>query len=134
VNPGPVERFVGVYVADPGQKILVKEERFDQAPLGLNPPDEFPGRNLQRLGAKPAQRRDPPLRPRSFEPNSPELPGVVETKLFPPFTKGKNGVGVLAGLGRRRDKVQPTGHPQVHDQGRPAAQVKNDILPAPGET
>jgi hypothetical protein len=43
VDPGPVERLVGINVADTGQKILIQEEGFDHSPFSLNPPDKFPG-------------------------------------------------------------------------------------------
>jgi hypothetical protein len=49
------------------------------------------------------------------------------------FPEEKYRVGVPARGALRRNEVKLAGHPQVHDQSSPAAQVQNDILAAPGD-
>jgi hypothetical protein len=115
VNPGPVQGFVGIDVADSGQEVLVQQEGFDQTFFGLNSADKFPARNLQGLGAQPAQRSKLSPRPHFFEPNSPKLPGVVEAQLVRVIPKGKKGVGMRAGRCPSLNEVQLPRHPQVHD-------------------
>ena len=145
----PVQRLVGVDVADPGDPRLVEQERLQRRRPARGDPADQLGREVRRRAARPRAGR----RGRASSSRGVEQRGVAEAaRVGEPAARGRRRARarpagrparsalalveprsiaeaptLLAALGQQ----QVAGHPQVHDQRRAVVEAEQQVLAAP---
>ena len=114
----PEKHFVGVDVADPGDRLLVEEQGLHGAAPRFHEARERGEAGLERLGAEGFDLGSGRGRPRAA--HEPEFPDIVEMKLDPPARKGDYEAGMLGRSAPRPGKQELSGHLQMENEG-PAA-------------
>jgi len=122
IDPCSEKRLIRVDIAKPRNQLLIQQRGFDRAASFRQPPAQFAGMHLQRLGAEPGVRVAVSSQPEhTTKPPRIDQPQLTAADLQYQMRRV------------RRLHRQSSAHAKVNIKSSPSLQFKNDLFPPPHE-